>query len=129
LATEFAGGLRQRGRNPLWDQLHACLLRFGQRTTDTFCRLKQYRHQSQAGQNMSIKPPECYTTDSQACCLRVEIEAGCSLLLPFDQFVFANWSAKTRNKNCVSFLPHTKSRLPATRCGGSKQLPAEANTA
>ena len=38
---------------------------------------------------MSIKHPECYTTDSQARCLRVEIEAGRSLLLPFDQFVFA----------------------------------------
>jgi hypothetical protein len=38
---------------------------------------------------MSIKPPECYTTDSQADCLRVEIEAGDSLLLPLNQFVFA----------------------------------------
>jgi hypothetical protein len=38
---------------------------------------------------MSIKSPECYNTDSQARCLRIEIEAGRSLLLPFDQFVFA----------------------------------------
>ncbi|MGH7953125.1 MAG: hypothetical protein ACREFE_14585 [Limisphaerales bacterium] len=38
---------------------------------------------------MSIKPPECYATNSQADCLRVEIEAGRSLLLPLNQFVFA----------------------------------------
>jgi hypothetical protein len=38
---------------------------------------------------MSTKAPECYTTDSQADCLRVETTAGCSLLLPFDQFVFS----------------------------------------
>ena len=38
---------------------------------------------------MSTKSPECYTTDSQARCLRVEITAARSLLLPLDQFVFA----------------------------------------
>jgi hypothetical protein len=38
---------------------------------------------------MSTKAPECYTTDSQADCLRIEISANCSLLLPFDQFAFA----------------------------------------
>jgi hypothetical protein len=38
---------------------------------------------------MNIKPPECYTTDSQADCLRIEREAGRSLLLPLNQFVFA----------------------------------------
>jgi hypothetical protein len=38
---------------------------------------------------MSAKIPECYTTDSQSDCLRVEVAAGDSLLLPFDQFVFA----------------------------------------
>jgi hypothetical protein len=38
---------------------------------------------------MSAKMPECYTTDSQANCLRVEIKAECSLLLPLDQFAFA----------------------------------------
>jgi len=37
---------------------------------------------------MSAKTPECYTTDPQADCLRVEIAADSSLLLPFDQFVF-----------------------------------------
>jgi hypothetical protein len=38
---------------------------------------------------MSTKAPECYTTDSQADCLRIEISATSSLLLPFDQFAFA----------------------------------------
>jgi hypothetical protein len=38
---------------------------------------------------MSIKPPECYTTEPQAKCLRVEILPTRSLVLPLDQFVFA----------------------------------------
>jgi hypothetical protein len=38
---------------------------------------------------MSTKLPECYTTEPQACCLRVEISPGHALLLPLDQFVFA----------------------------------------
>jgi conjugative relaxase-like TrwC/TraI family protein len=50
LALEFAGGLRPRNRNPLWDRLHGYLLRFGQRAADTFCRLKQSRPHSQPGQ-------------------------------------------------------------------------------
>jgi hypothetical protein len=38
---------------------------------------------------MSTKTPECFTTDLQARSLRVEISATRSLLLPFDQFAFA----------------------------------------
>jgi hypothetical protein len=38
---------------------------------------------------MSNKLPECYATDPQASSLRVEISATLSLLLPFDQFAFA----------------------------------------
>lgn len=38
---------------------------------------------------MSNKSPECYTTDSQARCLRVELTATRLLVLPLDQFVFA----------------------------------------
>jgi hypothetical protein len=38
---------------------------------------------------MNTKPPECYTTDSQARCLRVEMSATRLLVLPLDQFVFA----------------------------------------
>src|SRR5580658_11021474 len=38
---------------------------------------------------MNTKTPECYTTDSQARCLRVEMTATLFLVLPLDQFVFA----------------------------------------
>jgi hypothetical protein len=38
---------------------------------------------------MNTKTPECYTTDSQARCLRVEVTATRFLVLPLDQFVFA----------------------------------------
>jgi hypothetical protein len=38
---------------------------------------------------MNTKTPECYTTDSQARCLRVEMTATRLLVLPLDQFVFA----------------------------------------
>lgn len=38
---------------------------------------------------MNTKTPECYTTDPQARCLRVEISTGRKFLLPLDQFVFA----------------------------------------
>ena len=73
-----------------WDRLHGYLLRFGQRAAATFCRLKQSRvvtHNSH--KNMSTKSPECYTTDSHARCLRVQMTATRWLVLPLDQFVFA----------------------------------------
>lgn len=38
---------------------------------------------------MSTKPPECWATDPQARSLRVEISPDHSLLLPYDEFVFA----------------------------------------
>ena len=38
---------------------------------------------------MNTKTPECYTTDSQARCLRVETTVTRLLVLPLDQFVFA----------------------------------------
>ena len=38
---------------------------------------------------MNTKIPECYTTDSQTECLRVETTAEYSLLLPLNQFVFS----------------------------------------
>jgi conjugative relaxase-like TrwC/TraI family protein len=40
LALELSPGFRPRYNNRLWDRLHGCLLRFGQRAADTFCRLK-----------------------------------------------------------------------------------------
>jgi hypothetical protein len=38
---------------------------------------------------MSTKSPECYTTDTQARCLRVEMTATRLLVLPLNQFMFA----------------------------------------
>jgi len=38
---------------------------------------------------MNTKSAECWSSDRQARGLRIEISAGHSLLLPFDQFVFA----------------------------------------
>ncbi|MGH7989249.1 MAG: AAA family ATPase, partial [Limisphaerales bacterium] len=43
LALEFAGGLRPRNGNPLWQRLHGYLLRFGRDAADRICRLKQSR--------------------------------------------------------------------------------------
>lgn len=43
---------------------------------------------------MNIKTPECYTTDSQARCLRVEMTPTRLLVLPLDQFVFAELVAE-----------------------------------
>lgn len=39
---------------------------------------------------MNTKAPECYTTDQQARCLRVQMTATRWLVLPLDQFVFAD---------------------------------------
>ena len=48
LALDMTPGFCPRQRNRLWDRLHGCLLRFGQRAADTFCRLKfSRRHQHQ----------------------------------------------------------------------------------
>ena len=43
LAMELGQSIRPRHANRLWDRLHGYLLRFGQRTADTFCRLKKSR--------------------------------------------------------------------------------------
>ena len=37
----------------------------------------------------TVKPPECWATDPNARAIRIEVSPGDSLLLPFDQFVFA----------------------------------------
>jgi hypothetical protein len=47
---------------------------------------------------MSTKSPECYTTNPQARCLRVEISATRSVLLPFDQFVFAELASEDKEQ-------------------------------
>jgi hypothetical protein len=47
---------------------------------------------------MSTKSPECFTTNPQARCLRVEISATKSVLLPFDQFAFAELASEDKEQ-------------------------------
>ena len=56
---------------------------------------------------MSTKSPECYTTEPQARCLRVEISPGRSLLLPLDQFAFGEFiSADKEQQLRLVFATH-----------------------
>lgn len=56
---------------------------------------------------MSANPPECYTIDSQARCLRVEITANRSLVLPLDQFVFAELLSDDKEQQLhLAFATH-----------------------
>ncbi|MGH7989510.1 MAG: hypothetical protein ACREDS_04850, partial [Limisphaerales bacterium] len=48
--------------------------------------------------NMNTKTPECYTTDTQARCLRVELAATRLLVLPLDQFVFAELTSEDKEQ-------------------------------
>ena len=41
---------------------------------------------------MSTKSPECWASDPQAEALRIEVSPERSLLLPYDQFMFAELS-------------------------------------
>jgi hypothetical protein len=47
---------------------------------------------------MNTKPPDCYTTDTQARCLRVEVKATHFLVLPLDQFVFAELTSEDKEQ-------------------------------
>jgi hypothetical protein len=47
---------------------------------------------------MNTNTPECYTTDSQARCLRVETTATRFLVLPLDQFVFAELTSEEKEQ-------------------------------
>ena len=56
---------------------------------------------------MNTKTPECYTTDTQARCLRVEMTATRLLVLPLDQFVFAEMiSEEKEQKLRLVFATH-----------------------
>ena len=52
---------------------------------------------------MKTKTPECWTSDPQARGLRIEISAGHSLLLPFDQFVFAELTTEA-DEQCLRLV-------------------------
>jgi hypothetical protein len=47
---------------------------------------------------MNTKAPECCTIESQARCLRVEKQAADSLVLPLDQFVFAELTGEEKEQ-------------------------------
>jgi hypothetical protein len=56
---------------------------------------------------MSTKSPECYATNPQAECLRVDISPGRSLLLPLDQFAFAEFASDGKEHLLhLSFASH-----------------------
>ena len=56
---------------------------------------------------MSTKLPECYTTDPQARCLRVEISPRQIFLLPLDQFAFAELTTDGKEQLLhLSFATH-----------------------
>ena len=56
---------------------------------------------------MSTKTPECYTTEPQASCLRVEIPKGRIFLLPLDQFAYAEYDADGKEQLLhLSFATH-----------------------
>ena len=73
---------------------------------------------------MSTKSPECYTTDTQARCLRVEISATRLLVLPLDQFVFAELTSEDKEQKLrlvfatheVSISGHALRRIETAVC-------------
>jgi hypothetical protein len=48
---------------------------------------------------MSKKSPECYSTDPNAKCLRVEVSPGNSFLLPHDDFAFAELKSEEKEQS------------------------------
>lgn len=56
---------------------------------------------------MNTKSPECYTTEPQASCLRVEISTGRIFLLPLDQFAYAEMDSDGKEQLLhLSFATH-----------------------
>ena len=56
---------------------------------------------------MSTKSPECYTTEPQASCLRIEMPTGRIFLLPLDQLAFAEMESDGKEQLLhLSFAMH-----------------------
>ena len=56
---------------------------------------------------MNTKSPECWASDPQARGLRIEISPGHTLLLPFDQFVFAELETEGKEQQLkLNFATH-----------------------
>lgn len=47
---------------------------------------------------MSTKPPECWASDPNARAVKIELSAEQSLLLPFDQFAFAELKSEGKEQ-------------------------------
>jgi len=101
LALEFAGGLRHAMASALgpaaWlspsfrptGRRHLLPVKNNPVVTNNTCR------------NMSTKSPECYTTEPQARCLRVEISPGARSCCRSINSRLPNSLAPTRNSNCA----------------------------
>ena len=56
---------------------------------------------------MSTKPPECWAIDPQASGLRVAVSPTKTLLLPFNQFLFAELTAEDKEQRLeLNFATH-----------------------
>lgn len=56
---------------------------------------------------MSTKSPECWANEPQARSLRIEITADYSILLPHDEFVFAELKREGKDQNLrLTFVTH-----------------------
>ena len=56
---------------------------------------------------MNAKSPECYTTEPQASCLRVEMSTGRIYLLPLDQLAYAQMDTDGKEQLLhLSFATH-----------------------
>ena len=65
----------------------------------------------------TTKPPECWATDANARALRVETAPGRALLLPFDQFIFAEChTEKAEQQLREAFVAHEMMKLNALVC-------------
>jgi hypothetical protein len=69
---------------------------------------------------MSTKTPECWASDPNARAVKIEVSAEQSLLLPFDQFAFAELKSEGKSNDCDWSSPRTKSACAATPCAASK---------
>jgi len=71
---------------------------------------------------MNTKSPECWASDPQARGLRIEVSAESSLVLPFEQFVFAELKSEGKQQHLrlvfatheISIRGHSLRRIETT---------------
>jgi hypothetical protein len=110
LAMEFADRWVPSGRVLLWKRLHGYLLRFGRRAADNICCLKLARHHHhQPKYQYEHKNTRMLVQRPERRALRIEIAPGHSMLLPHDQFMFAELNGDGANKISNWSSPRTRS--------------------